>query len=229
MSANNIKTKSLITFLLTSVLILSIFTPCVFSEEMSETQDSKFITTDLSEFSPTTEGKEYMFNGDDLSIFSATSFLKKQWSDAEYPGLILPFSDGQQSSSSIRSCENAWSIGESDNISTTGGIITATVQRISSNSAIFVENGKIVSSTTLNDIVSTWETTIYPTDTYYFGNPPDVDNNCQIEIVIYEIDGVGGTGGYFQPGISSIRESLYFDIDDMNSRNTLLAHEFEHL
>lgn len=229
MSANNIKTKSLISVLLTSVLALSIFTPCVFSEELSDTQDSKIIKTDLSEFSPTTEGKEYMFNGDDLSVFSATSFLKKQWSDAEYPGLILPFSDEGQSGSSIRSCENAWSIGESDNISTSGGTITATVQRISANSAIFVENGKIVSSTTLNDIVSTWETTIYPTDTYYFGNPPDVDNNCQIEIVIYEIDGVGGTGGYFQPGISSIRESLYFDIDDMNSRNTILAHEFEHL
>ena len=170
-----------------------------------------------------------MFNGDDLSVFSATGFLKNQWVEAGYPELVLPFSENEQSKNSIRSCENAWSVGESDNITTSGGTITATVQRISTNSAIFVENGKIVSSTTLNDIVSTWESTIFPTDTYYFGDPPDVDNNCQIEIVIYEIDGVGGTGGYFQPGISSIRESLFFDIDDMNSRNTILAHEFEHL
>ena len=56
-----------------------------------------------------------------------------------------------------------------------------------------------------------------------FGNPPDVDNNCQIEIVIYGIDGTGNTGGYFQAGISSLRESLFFDIDDMNSRNTILC------
>lgn len=170
-----------------------------------------------------------MFNGDDLSIYSATSFLKNQWSEAGYPELILPFSENEQSKNSIRSCENAWIVGENDNITTSGGVITATVQRTSANSAIFVEEGRVVSSTTLNDIVSTWESTIFPTNTYYFGNSPDVDNNCQIEIVIYEIDGVGGTGGYFQPGISSIRESLFFDLDDINSRNTILAHEFEHL
>ncbi|MGB1435997.1 MAG: PKD domain-containing protein [Candidatus Thalassarchaeaceae archaeon] len=223
------RTNSLIPLLLISVLLFSIFSPCIFSEEISEEQKPKFITTDLSEFSPNEEGKEYMFNGDDLSVFSATGFLKNKWVEAGYPELVLPFSENEQSKNSIRSCENAWSVGESDNITTSGGTITATVQRISTNSAIFVENGKIVSSTTLNDIVSTWESTIFPTDTYYFGDPPDVDNNCQIEIVIYEIDGVGGTGGYFQPGISSIRESLFFDIDDMNSRNTILAHEFEHL
>ena len=150
-----------------------------------------------------------MFNGDDLSVFSATGFLKKQWADAGYPELVLPFSENENSKNSIRSCENAWSVGESDNITTSGGTITATVQRISTNSAIFVENGKIVSSTTLNDIVSTWESTIFPTNTYYFGEAPDVDGNCQIEIVIYEIDGVGGTGVIFNQEYR-LSERVYF-------------------
>ena len=170
-----------------------------------------------------------MFNGDDLSVFSATSFLKKQWIDEGYPNIVFPFATSHNSKNSVRSCENAWNVGETDNITTSSGTISATVQRISTNSAIFVEDGAIVSSTTLNDIIFTWESTIYPTDVNYFGTPPDVDNNCQVEIVIYEIDGPGGTGGYFQPGISSIRESLFFDIDDMNSRNTILAHELEYL
>mgnify|MGYP001410102081 CR=1 FL=1 len=152
------KTDSLIPLLLISVLVLSILSPCIFPEEIPEEQKPKFISTDLSEFSPNEEGKEYMFNGDDLSVFSATGFLKKQWADAGYPELVLPFSENKQSRNSIRSCENAWSVGESDNITTSEGTIAATVQRISTNSAIFVENGKIVSSTTLNDIVSPWRT-----------------------------------------------------------------------
>ncbi len=170
-----------------------------------------------------------MFNGDDLPLYSATGFLKKQWIESGYPNIVLPFSSQHDTKSSIRSCENAWTVGDSDNITTSDGVILATVQRISTNSAIFIEEGIVVSSIILSDIVSTWESIIFPTDVNYFGNPPDVDNNCQIEIVIYEIDGVGSTGGYFQPSISAIRESLFFDVDDINSRNAILAHELEHL
>ena len=116
------RTNSLIPLLLISVLLFSIFSPCIFSEEISEEQKPKFITTDLSEFSPNEEGKEYMFNGDDLSVFSATGFLKNQWVEAGYPELVLPFSENEQSKNSIRSCENAWSVGESDNITTSGAV-----------------------------------------------------------------------------------------------------------
>ena len=58
---------------------------------------------------------------------------------------------------------------------------------------------------------------------------PDVDNNCQVEIMILAIDGGGGIGGYFSPGISSQRESIFIDVDDMSWRNTIIAHEFQHL
>ena len=102
--------------------------------------------------------------------------------------LIEPFSPAYQNMrSSSRSCENAWSVDDTDTFSTSGGSVSATVRKTSTNSAIFVEDGVVISSTTLNDITSTWESTIYPTDTTFFGNPPDVDNNCLIEINNIEV------------------------------------------
>ena len=47
--------------------------------------------------------------------------------------------------------------------------------------------------------------------------------------MIYAIDGGANIGGYFMPGMSSVREIIYVDIDDLSWRNTILAHEFEHL
>ena len=58
----------------------------------------------------------------------------------------------------------------------------------------------------LQNLASTWDQTIYPTlTTYYvkdYGDgrgiaPPDVDNNRQVEVIIYEIDGQYNIGGYF--------------------------------
>ena len=95
-------------------------------------------------------------------------------------------------------CLNSWSVGDEDNITTSDGTFAVTVEKISSNSAIFVEDGQIVSSTILNDIISNWESIIFPTTTSFFGTPPDIDGNCQIEIVIIPIDGPGGDEGYFE-------------------------------
>ena len=93
--------------------------------------------------------------------------------------------------------------GDSDNISTSEGTIAATVERVSSNSAILVEDGQIVSSTTINDIASTWESIIF-LQIQTTGEVPDVDLNCQVEIVIYSIDGLGGDNGGFEEGLSSL-------------------------
>ena len=125
-----------------------------------------------------------------------------------------------------RSCLNIWSVGDSDNMTTSDGTFSVTVEKVSSNTAIFVEDGQIVSSTTLNDIVSNWESIIFPTTTNYFGAPPDIDDNCQIEIAIISIDGPGGEEGYFETGVSSLRETLFLDIDDLSERNRVMAHEF---
>ena len=92
-----------------------------------------------------------------------------------------------------------------------------------------MEEGQIVSSTILNDIVSNWESIIFPTTTNFFGTPPDIDGNCQIEIAIIPIDGPGGDEGYFETGVSTLREALFIDIDDISERNRILSSEFSEL
>ena len=80
--------------------------------------------------------------------------------------LLSPFvSSESESDQQIlpKNCQDSWVAGDSDNISTSEGTIAATVERVSSNSAIFVEDGQIVSSTTINDISSTCESLIFPT------------------------------------------------------------------
>jgi len=183
---------------------------------------------DSSKFDPKIDGNDYLTVEE--SVVSATNFLKRKWVEDGYPGLVKPFdSSNQFSKNSARNCEQAWSVGDSDNFTTASGNILAEVKKTSPNSAIFVEDGFVVSSTVLNDIAATWESIIFPTNVDYFGAVPDLDNNCQIELLFYSIDGAGGTGGYFQPGISSIRESLFIDIDDLEHRNSILSHELERL
>jgi len=128
-----------------------------------------------------------------------------------------------------RSCLNTWSVDDSDNMTTSDGTFSVTVEKISANAAIFVEDEQMVSSTILNDIVSNWESNIFPSVTSYFGTPPDIDDNCQIEIAILSIDGPGGDEGYFESGVSSLRETLFLDIDDLSERNRVIAHEFGQL
>ena len=128
-----------------------------------------------------------------------------------------------------RSCLNTWSVDDTDNMTTSDGVFAVTVEKISTNAAIFVEDGQIVSSTVLNDIVSNWESIIFPSITNYFGAPPDIDDNCQIEIAILSIDGPGGEEGYFESGVSSLREAIFLDVDDLAERNRVMAQEFGQL
>jgi len=234
--------------LLALLMLVATLTPLAVADNGNQSEDAGeaepyFAIGDLSEFNPVEMGKPYLFTGEDgEAIYSATRHLKQQWRDAGYPNLVLPFSDGdddsqlahQQSAQSKgrtsgRACENAWQTGQTGQVQTTSGFVTFTVRKVSMNSAVLIQNGQSVSSTTLNNIGSTWETTIYPTDTTYFGVAPDVDNNCQVEIMIYAIDGGGNTGGYFMPSLASQREVIFVDIDDLSWRDTILAHEFQHL
>lgn len=229
MSGLECRDSSFSATILALLMVVTSLSPLAMAEDV-DNDDSESFVGDLSGFDPITEGKEYLFSESPVPIYSATGFLKSQWRSDGYPDLTLPFSDSYiNSRSSTRSCENAWSVGDTDDVTTAGGSIAATVQKVSSNSAIFVEDGQVIPSTTLNDIASTWESTIFPTVTGYFGSAPDVDNTCQIEIVIFSIDGGGGIGGYFVPGLSSSKESVFMDIDDLSWRNTILAHEFQHL
>ena len=222
--------RSTTTLLLVWLMLASVMVPMVSASDEAGDEESAIIAGDLSDFDPATDGHAYIYNDEDRPVYSAFGYLKKQWIEEGFPNLVLPFSPSYQNTrSTARSCENAWAVDDTDTFTTSSGLVSATVEKISTNSAIFVEDGVVISSTALNDIASTWESTIYPTDTTYFGDPPDVDNNCQIEIILFQIDGGGGIGGYFDPNIASSREILFVDSGDMSWRNTILAHEFEHL
>ena len=121
----------------------------------------------LDEFDPLTDGKPYLFAGDDDEIiFSATRHLKQQWVDDGYPDLVLPFEETETSGRTAgRACENAWTAGETGTVQTTGGQIQISAMHVTTNAAILIENGQSVSSTTLNNIGSTSATPIYPTNT----------------------------------------------------------------
>ena len=228
MSAGNRR----LSLLLVSLMIFASWVPFATAEDgqTQSTEGPTIYAYDLDGFVAEDDGRPYLFAGDeDELIFSATRHLKQEWADDGYPGLVMPFEESSSSRTSGRACENAWTTGQTGTVQTTGGQIQVSAMHVTANSVILIENGQSVSSTTLNNIGSTWETTIYPTNTNYFGNAPDVDNNCQIEIVIYAIDGGANIGGYFMPGMSSVREIIYVDIDDLSWRNTILAHEFEHL
>jgi len=184
----------------------------------------------LEDFEPALNGKVYLFTELDQPLYSATRHLKMAWSEAGYPGLVMPHSDSYLENQTLgRACENAWSQGDTAQIPTSTGAISAEVARVTASAAIFVQSGRNIPSTQLNGLASTWDGTIYSTGVSYFGQAPDVDNNCQIEIVVFAIDGGGGTGGYFSPSLSSSREAIFMDIDDISWSNVILAHEFEHL
>ncbi len=230
MSSSVRKSESTTSLLLVILMLVALVSPTISANENHENQDLSENPGDLSDFDPENHGYPYLYNDENNTVYSAFGFLKNQWINNGYPNLVDPFSSSYQNvKSTSRNCENAWSVDDTDTFSTSSGVVTATVQKISTNSAIFVEDGVVIPSTTLNDIASTWESTIFPTDTTYFGSPPDVDNNCQIEILLFQIDGGSGIGGYFDPNIANTREILFVDSDDMSWRNTILAHELEHL
>ena len=182
--------KATLSSTLVIVLLLASFLPILVNAE-DEYQEDEIFTGTIANFEGENMGKSYLTTSSEDPIFSATRHLKNQWIDAGMPDMILPFSSdylSKQSRSVSRACENAWNQGDAVTMPTAGGNIAAEVERVTSSAAIIVENGVSIPSTTINDIASTWDNSIYPTVTSYFGNPSDVDNNCQIEVVIYLLE-----------------------------------------
>ena len=140
----------------------------------------------------------------------------------------MPFSNGKRGKSTSKAC-TPMTEGQTVTVPTSGNTISVEVEKSISSAAFLVESGAALSSSVLNNLASSWSSSIYPTNTQYFGSEPDLDNNCQIQIIIYSIDGPANIGGYFSPSIANSREAVYVDIDDLNWGNTILAHEFEHL
>jgi hypothetical protein len=186
------------------------------------------IIGDIEDFDVSIHGKPYIMVEGNQSLYSATRLHKMAWSDAGYPNLLLPFAQGNNGKSTSKACV-PMSQGQVLTVPTSGGQISVTVEKTTPTAAFLVESGQTVSSSVLNNYASTWTSTIHPTVTQYFGSEPDVDNNCQIQVIIYNIDGPWNIGGYFAPSLASQREAVYVDVNDLSWAETILAHEFEHL
>ncbi|HJL60189.1 MAG TPA: hypothetical protein QF621_07545, partial [Candidatus Thalassarchaeaceae archaeon] len=185
------------------------------------------IIGDIADFDASIHGKPYM-TFDNETIYSATRLHKMAWADAGYPNLVMPFAHNSNGKSTSKAC-TPMTEGQSTTVPISGSTITVDVEKTTSTAAFLVESGASISSSVLNNLASTWSSSVYPTNTQYFGTEPDLDNNCQVQIVIYAIDGPANIGGYFSPGIANSREAIYVDIDDLTWANTILAHEFQHL
>ena len=125
--------------LLVLCMLMASLSPLALAESEQKDIGPVVMSGDLSDFTPSIEGKQYMFTDESEPVFSATGHLKTEWRDAGYPGLVMPFSPGYlNTKSSVRSCANAWSQGDTGNVSTASGTVIVTVQKVSTNSAILV-------------------------------------------------------------------------------------------
>lgn len=124
--------------------------------------------------------------------------------------------------------------------------INATLLLNSTNCLIY-SNLTSITNTTLEDLNHTFELNIYPKLTTFFGSPPDIDNNGQIIILIFDIiDGLSGgqyIAGFFYPLNQHLNKDLHPSQRYSNEAEILhidklalefydfgtLAHEFQHL
>ncbi len=138
----------------------------------------------------------------------------------------------------------------------TAYLVSSTCRAVGVNCYVFVEDamwGTYVDSAAVAKVVNEFDNStpanpnkgIYQTDVQTFGNPPDVDNDPRIIILILDIkDGYNGTGGYvagfFNPANEvgyNNAEIYYMDANPTNLKtssglNTALetaAHEFQHM
>ena len=218
-------------FLITLMLVA--LTVPIFSSSVSAESDSTpvaganeaetVIIADLANFE-VNSGRQYLFIDEQTPVVSASSYMKQVWVDAGRPGVddirYEPVTHGRASG---RAC-NPHLVGDSLTIGTESGTVDAYVAKTTNTVAFIVQNGRTLSSTVLNNLASSWDSTIYPTLTTYYGKDyqdgrglaaPDIDNNCQVQIVIYDIDGPYDTGGYFAPWFASSRETVYIDYADI--------------
>jgi len=213
----------------------------------SEQQNEEYsaggeVFADISQFDPA-NGHPYFYSDDGEAIVSASAFMKKEYQSILQDNPDILSEDESTSSTSARTGARACTrhtVGETLTVPNSGGSVDVYVAKITNTVAFMVQNGRTLSSTVLNNWASTWDQTIYPTLTTYFGKdygdgrglaPPDKDNNCQIQVIIYDIDGAYGTGGYFAPGLSGTRESVFVDFADatLSWSKVILAHELQHL
>ena len=234
-------------FFLVAILFAAAFTPVLAPAAASSSDEAEpeaynaggVVIGDIADFDPS-QGREYIMIEEEVPVVSAFSFLKNAWIDEGRPGVESMIVEPQTSARAAgRDC-NPHVVNDQLSVPTSGGSINVYVAKTTNTVAFLVQSGRTLSSTVLNNLASSWDSTIYPTMTTYYGKdysdgrglaPPDVDNNCQVQIVIYDIDGAYNIGGYFAPSLSSAREAVYVDYADVTLSwgKSILAHELEHL
>ena len=234
-------------FFLVAILFAAAFTPILTPAAASSDESLEVeaynaggnIIGDIANFDPS-EGREYLMIEEEVPVVSAFSFLKNAWIEQGRPGVEDMVVEPQTSArASGRAC-NPHTVNDQLTVPSSGGSIDTYVAKTTNTVAFLVQTGRTLSSTVLNNLASSWDSTIYPTMTTYYGKdysdgrglaPPDVDNNCQVQIVIYDIDGAYNIGGYFSPSLANAREALYVDYADVTLSwgKSILAHEMEHL
>ena len=233
--------------LLVTLLFVSGISPLLLSagaesEEVNEVlpySAGGVVIGDIADFE-TEMGHQYLMIEEEQPVVSAFSFLKQEWIDAGRPGVEdMAYEPQTTARSSGRAC-TPHVVNAQLTVPTSGGAVDTYVAKTTTTVAFLVQSGRTLSSTVLNNLASSWDQTIYPTMTTYYGKdyqdgrglaPPDVDNNCQVQIVIYDIDGAYNIGGYFAPSMSSSREAVFVDYADVTLSwgKSILAHELEHL
>ena len=228
-------------------MVVSFLTPILSPASADEQEDSEpeeydamgIIIGDLADFNPT-EGREYLLIEENTPVVSAYGFMKQAWIDSGRPGVQdMKYEPVTQGRASGRVCTPHLT-GDTLTVPISGGSINAYVAKTTNTVAFIVQTGRTLSSTVLNNLASSWDSTIYPTMTTYYGKDygdgrglaaPDIDNNCQVQIVVYDIDGAFNTGGYFAPSFASARESVFIDFADitLNWGKSIIAHELQHL
>ena len=198
-------------------------------------EDIGTVYGDLADFNVET-GSQYLLIEEEQAVVSATSFIKQAWIDEGRPGV----DEIRYQPSMARSTCSQHVVGDTLTVPISGGSTSVYVAKTTATVAFLVQSGRTLSSTVLQNLASTWDQTIYPTMTTYFGKdyqdgrglaPPDNDNNCQVEIVVYDIDGAFNIGGYFSPGTATTREVVYVDFADITLTwgKSIIAHELQHL
>ena len=125
------------------------------------------IIGDLDEFDPS-EGSEYLFIHEDEPVVSATQFMRQAWIDEGRPGVDDMVIEPSMGRSAGRAC-SPHVVGDTLTVPISGGSIAAYVAKTTNTVAFIVQSGRTLSSTVLNNLASTWDSTIYPTMTTYYG------------------------------------------------------------
>ena len=166
-------TKSLF---LIGIMMIALSSPLLSSpagaESPSQDEESYVsegvIIGDLANFD-VASGREYLLIDEETPVVSAYGFMKQAWIDAGRPGVDeMQYQPSSQARTSGRAC-NPHLVGDSLTVPISGGSPDAYVAKTTSTVAFIVQNGRTLSSTVLNNLASSWDSTIYPTMTTYYG------------------------------------------------------------